>query len=85
MGMKKEMEETDNRTVYARYYKEVVQNKAGRCSFCRWHRGENASRMPKHGHRKLNKVRRIGWRSLFDAGGDLQGPGREGNSVGLKR
>ena len=58
MGMKKEMNETDNRTVYRRCYKWVVTEKIGRCSFCQWHRGENASRKPKFGHRKLNKIRR---------------------------
>jgi len=64
-GKKEEMNETDNRTVYSRCYKEVVTNKAGRCPFCGWHRNENASRKPKHGHRKLNMVgRRISWRSL---------------------
>jgi len=55
------MNQTDNRTVYSRCYKEVVTNKAGRCPFCGWHRDENASRKPKHGHRKLKKrMRRVG-------------------------
>jgi len=58
MGKTREMDETENRTVYRRCYKEVVTSKNGGCSFCRWHRNENAPRKPWHGHRKLNKVNR---------------------------
>ena len=59
MGRNQEMGETENRTVYRRCYKDVVtRNNTGGCSFCKWHRGENASRKSQHGHRKLNKEKK---------------------------
>jgi len=52
MGKKQEMDETESRTVYRRCYKEVVTRKQGGCSYCRWHRNENAPRKARRGHRK---------------------------------
>lgn len=48
MHAKEELETTTNKTVYRRRYKELY---AG-CSYCKWHKNENASRKPKHGVRK---------------------------------
>ncbi|WP_005032798.1 hypothetical protein [Holophaga foetida] len=60
MGKKQEMDETANPTVYRRCYKDLVTRRNGGCSFCRWHRNENATRQSKRGHRKLNKIHRRG-------------------------
>lgn len=58
MRPKAELEATTNRRVYRCRYKEVIANKLGICTYCRWHAGENAPRKAKHGHRKLNKIHR---------------------------
>lgn len=57
-GKKMEMDETTNRTVYRRRYKEVVTAKWHGCTRCPFHRWENGQRKAKRGHRKLNKRRR---------------------------
>lgn len=55
---KEELDQTTNSTVYRRRYKQVITRMKGGCSFCPWHRWENAGRPAKRGHRKLNKIRR---------------------------
>lgn len=57
--MKKEMDETDNSSVFRIAYKRVITGKQGGCDFCPWHRWENAYRHSKHGHRKLNKIPKL--------------------------
>lgn len=49
---KKEMEETENSTVYKRARKQHVCDKDKRCTFCQEHGGENKSRYGKHGKTK---------------------------------
>jgi hypothetical protein len=54
MRPKQELDLTENPTVYQRLYKRLRAN----CAWCKWHRIENATSQPRHGHRKLNKTRR---------------------------
>lgn len=56
MRSKDELDITTNRRVYKRRYKEYIAHKVGLCTYCKWHQRENASRKPRHGHRKMNKV-----------------------------
>lgn len=55
---KSEMDETDHSRVFRIRYKQVITKIQGGCSFCPWHRWENAGRKPRRGHSKLNKLRR---------------------------
>ena len=54
MRPKEELDSTENPTVYRRLYKQLRAN----CAWCAWHKVENANRLPRHGHRKQNKIRR---------------------------
>lgn len=51
---KEELDATENRTVYRRRYKQL----RAKCSYCKWHRNENATEHARRGHRKRNKIRR---------------------------
>ena len=54
MRPKEELDSTVNPTIYKRLYKRLRAD----CPWCKWHRIANATRQPRHGHRKLNKVQR---------------------------
>lgn len=54
MRPKDELDNTDNPSVYRRRYKQLQ----AKCSYCPWHRKENAIRRAKHGVRKQTKIRR---------------------------
>ena len=56
MRPKEELDNTDNRAVYRRRWKQL----RAKCSYCPWHKAENIGRWPKHGVRKRNKTRRRG-------------------------
>ena len=48
MRAKEELESTTNKKVYRRRYKELNAS----CSFCKWHKNENAGHIAPHGHKK---------------------------------
>lgn len=54
MRPKDEEKTTANRKVYNRRYKE----RHARCSYCKWHRNENAGATKKYGVKKKRKVTR---------------------------
>lgn len=42
--MKKEVDTTSNRSVYKKAYKNFIAEQTGKCSYCKWHSGENATK-----------------------------------------
>lgn len=52
MKPKEELGTTDNSTIWRRRRKQLL----AKCSFCPWHKNENASRRPKHGVRKRKNM-----------------------------
>ena len=47
----------NNRVASIQRKQELARSREINCVYCPYHRNENASRHPKHGHRKLNKNR----------------------------
>ena len=54
MRRKVELDSTNLSSVYRRRYKQLQ----AKCSYCPWHKKENAGRKPRHGVRKRNKISR---------------------------